>query len=152
MTIANPGHGVASMAISAIAWLGFSITLVIAAISLVGVAWPAVAGVATMAISMMGVAWPAVVAVTVAVAAIPMTIANPGHGVASMAISSIAWLSFSITLVIAAISMVGVGWPAVAGVATMAIPMMGVAWPAVAAVAAIPMTIADPGHRVASMA
>ena len=68
----------------------------------------------------------------IAVAAIPMTIAYPKHGVASMAISAIAWLS--ITLVIAAISMVRVAWPVVA-----AIPMT------------ISMTIADPRHGVASM-
>jgi len=78
MTItAIAGPGVASMDIASIAGLSISITLVIASISVVGVAWPAVAGVATMAISMMGVAWPAVAAVTVTVTAIPMTIADP---------------------------------------------------------------------------
>merc|ERR1712168_1190948 len=116
MTIADPGHRVASMAISAITWLSIGITLVIASVSMVGVAWSAVAGVATMAISMMGVAWSAVAAVAVAVTTISMTIADPGHRVASMAISAVAWLSISITLVIATISMVGVAWLAVANV------------------------------------
>merc|ERR1719295_2176296 len=78
------------MAISAIAWLGISITLMIAAIPMVGVAWPAVAAVAAIPMT------------------ISMTIADPRHGVASMTIA-VTTISMTMAMTITD-SAVAVAW------------------------------------------
>merc|ERR1719365_175912 len=109
MTVADPR--VAPMAVSSIAGLSLGITLVVTPISMVGVAWAAVAAVT--------------VAFTTISMAISMTIADPrvatmavssiaGPGVAPMAITAIARLSIGVPLVIASISMVGIARPVVA--------------------------------------
>ena len=78
------------------------------------------------------------IAVTPIAMSISMAIADPGDRVASMTIPSVAWLSISIALVVAAITTLGVAGSAVTGVPIAVTPI-----PMSMTIADRPMTIAD---------